>query len=46
MHGIKLKNDDSDINRITEEIIGNYLLNEINKRIRSSPLILIKKEFV
>ena len=43
---IRLKNDDSDIDRITEKIIGNYLLNGIDKEIHGNPLILVKKEFV
>lgn len=33
------------IDNITEEIIGNYLLNEVDKEIQSINLILIKKEF-
>lgn len=34
-----------DIDNITEDVIGNYLMNEIDKEIQGIDLLLVKKEF-
>ena len=45
MLSIGLENNPCDINIVTEKIIGNYLLKEIDKDIQGINLILNKKEY-
>lgn len=45
MLSIRLEYDAYEINIVTEQIIGNYLLNEIDKDIQGINLILNKKRY-